>query len=56
VTFVGRRRIARSSRAPTVQVIRRPRVRTGRRYRLRVRAELRDGRQLTLDRRLRSCA
>jgi N-acetylglucosamine-6-sulfatase len=56
VTFVGRRRIARSSTAPTVQIIRRPRVRAGRRYLLRVRAELRDGRRLTLDRRLRACA
>ena len=55
-TFVGRRRIARVAAAPTMQVIRRPRVRTGRRYLLRVRADLRDGRRLTLDRRLRGCA
>jgi hypothetical protein len=56
VTFVGRRRIARASTAPVAQHIRRPRVRSGRRYRLRVRADLRDGRRLTLDRRLRGCA
>ena len=55
-TFVGRRRIARGAAAPTAQVIRRPRVRSGRRYLLRVRADLRDGRRFTLDRRLRGCA
>jgi arylsulfatase A-like enzyme len=54
-TFVGRRRIARAAQAATLQRIRRPRLRDGRRYRLRVRAELRDGRRLTLDRRLRGC-
>jgi arylsulfatase A-like enzyme len=56
VTFVGRRRVARVSNAPVEQRIRRPRVRGGRRYVLRVRADLRDGRRLTLDRRLRGCA
>jgi N-acetylglucosamine-6-sulfatase len=55
-TFVGRRRIARSSTAPTLQLIPRPRVRSGRRYVLRVRADLRDGRRVTLDRHLRACA
>jgi len=53
--FLGRRRIARVSAPPVSERIRRPRVRTGRRYLLRVRAELRDGRLLTLDRRLRAC-
>jgi arylsulfatase A-like enzyme len=56
VTFVGRRRVARQSSSPTLQVIQRPRVRGGRRYLLRVRTELRDGRRFTLDRRLRGCA
>ena len=55
VTFVGRKRVARVSAAPVEQRIRRPRVRSGR-YLLRVRADLRDGRRLTLDRRLRGCA
>ncbi len=54
-TFVGHRRVARSSSSPTLQVIRRPRVRGGRRYLLRVRTDLRDGRRVTLDRRLRGC-
>jgi hypothetical protein len=53
--YVGRRRIARVSAPPVSKRIRRPRVRTGRRYILRVRAELRDGRLMTLDRRLRAC-
>jgi hypothetical protein len=52
---VGRRRVARSSSSPTHQAIRRPRVRGGRRYVLRVRTDLRDGRRVTLDRRLRGC-
>jgi N-acetylglucosamine-6-sulfatase len=56
LAFVGRRRIARVSTPPLSQLIRRPRVRRGRSYLLRVRAELRDGRQRTLDRRLRACA
>jgi arylsulfatase A-like enzyme len=55
VTFVGRRRIARASTTPITQRIRRPRLRSGRRYRLRVRADLRDGRRVTLDRHLRGC-
>ena len=52
--FVGRRRLARVA-APVSKRIRRPRVRAGRRYLLRVRVELRDGRVYTLDRRLRAC-
>jgi N-acetylglucosamine-6-sulfatase len=56
VTFIGGRRVARASSEPDAQRIRKPRVRPGRRYRLRVRADLRDGRRLTLDRRLRGCA
>ena len=56
VTFIGRRRVARASSEPDAQRIRKPRVLPGRRYRLRVRADLRDGRRLTLDRRLRGCA
>jgi N-acetylglucosamine-6-sulfatase len=55
VTFLGRRRIARGSTAPVAQHIDRPHVRTGRRYRLRVRVDLRDGRRYTLDHRLRGC-
>jgi N-acetylglucosamine-6-sulfatase len=54
-TFVGTRRIARVAGRPLSQRIRRPRVRAGRRYLLRVKAELRDGRIYTLDRRLRAC-
>jgi N-acetylglucosamine-6-sulfatase len=55
VAFVGRRRIARVAGSPISKRIRRPRVPAGRRYLLRVRAELRDGRIFTLDRRLRAC-
>jgi N-acetylglucosamine-6-sulfatase len=53
--LVGARRIARVAAPPISQRIRRPRVRRGRRYLLRVKAELRDGRVYTLDRRLRAC-
>jgi N-acetylglucosamine-6-sulfatase len=53
---VGRRRLARVvAKAPISERLRRPRLRAGRGYLLRVRAELRDGRFLTLDRRLRGC-
>ena len=53
---VGRRRLARVvAKAPISERLRRPRLRVGRRYMLRVRAELRDGRFLTLDRRLQAC-
>jgi N-acetylglucosamine-6-sulfatase len=55
VVHAGRRRIARVAAPPISRRIDRPRVRTGRSYRLRVTAELRDGRVLTLDRRLRAC-
>jgi hypothetical protein len=53
--FVGTRRMARVAGGPISQRVRRPRVRPGRRYLLRVKAELRDGRVYTLDRRLRAC-
>lgn len=52
---VGRRLRARVLGAPVSRRIRRPRLAPGRDYLLRVRAELRDGRVLTLDRRLRGC-
>jgi hypothetical protein len=53
---IGRRRLARVvAKAPISERLRRPHLRAGRRYLLRVRAELRDGRLLTLDRRLRAC-
>ena len=55
VAYVGGRRIARVAGGPISQRIRRPRIRPGRRYVLRVQAELRDGRIFTLDRRLRAC-
>jgi N-acetylglucosamine-6-sulfatase len=55
VAYVGGRRIARVAGRPISQRIRRPRIRPGRRYVLRVQAELRDGRIFTLDRRLRAC-
>ena len=53
--YVGTRRMARVAGGPISQRVRRPRVRPGRRYLLRVKAELRDGRIYTLDRRLRAC-
>jgi N-acetylglucosamine-6-sulfatase len=53
--YVGTRRIARVAGGPISQRVRRPRIRPGRRYLLRVKAELRDGRIFTLDRRLRAC-
>ena len=52
---VGRRHLARMATGPVSRRIRRPHVRRGRRYLLRVRVELRDGRLVTLDRRLRAC-
>jgi N-acetylglucosamine-6-sulfatase len=55
VAFVRGRRVARVAGGPISQSIRRPRIRAGRRYLLRVKAELRDGRIYTLDRRLRAC-
>jgi Sulfatase/Domain of unknown function (DUF4976) len=54
---VGRRLVGRiAAPGPISKRLRRPRLRAGRRYLLRVQAELRDGRRLTLDRRLRGCA
>ena len=55
MAYVRGRRIARVAGGPISQRIRRPRIRPGRRYVLRVKAELRDGRIYTLDRRLRAC-
>jgi N-acetylglucosamine-6-sulfatase len=53
---VGRRLVGRvAAPGPISQRLRHPRVRRGRRYLLRVRAELHDGRLFTLDRRLRAC-
>ncbi|MEA2400496.1 MAG: N-acetylglucosamine-6-sulfatase [Thermoleophilaceae bacterium] len=56
VAFVAGHRVARVSSAAVERRIRRPRVRGGRRYLVRVRADLRDGRRVTLDRPLRGCA
>jgi len=53
--FLGRRPLARVAAPPVSRRIRRPHLHTGRRYLLRVRADLRDGRRLTLDRVLRAC-
>jgi arylsulfatase A-like enzyme len=53
---VGRRRVGRLTGGHVARPIRPPRLRPGRRYRLRVQAELRDGRRFTLDRTLRACA
>jgi N-acetylglucosamine-6-sulfatase len=56
VFTVARRRVASiAAEGPISQRLRRPRIPQGRRYLLRVRAELRDGRIFTLDRRLRAC-
>lgn len=54
--LVGRRLVQRiAAPGPILQRLRHPRISPGRPYRLRVRAELRDGRLFTLDRRLRGC-
>jgi arylsulfatase A-like enzyme len=53
--LVGRRRVARVIAPPLTRLIPRDRLRQGRPFRLRVRAETRDGRRMTLDRRLRAC-
>ena len=53
--LVGARRVARQGRPPFARTISRERVRRGRRVRLRVRALLRDGRVVTLDRRMVWC-
>jgi hypothetical protein len=53
---LGRRLVKRiAAPGPISQRLRRPRIGLGRRYVLRVRTELRDGRLFTLDRRLRGC-
>jgi N-acetylglucosamine-6-sulfatase len=53
--LVGRRRVARVSRPPLTRLIPHARLRQGRPFRLRMRAETRDGRRLTMDRRVRAC-
>jgi hypothetical protein len=53
--LVGRRRVARVSPPPLMRRIPQERLRPGRPFRLRVRAETRDGRRVTLDRRVRAC-
>ena len=53
--LVGRRRVARVSPPPLTRLIPQERLRPGRRFRLRVRAETIDGRRITLDRRVRAC-
>jgi hypothetical protein len=56
VAFVGRRRHARARRKPFEVTVRRRALRKRRVRRLRVRASTRDGRVLTLDRRLLACS
>jgi N-acetylglucosamine-6-sulfatase len=53
--LVGRRRVARVSPPPLTRRIPKELLRHGRTFRLRVRAETRDGRRVTLDRRVRAC-
>jgi hypothetical protein len=53
--LVGSRRVARVSPPPLARRIPEERLRQGRAFRLRVRAETRDGRRMTLDRRVRVC-
>ena len=53
--LLGRRRVARVSPPPLIRTIPHRKLRAGRAVRLRVRAETRDGRRLTLDRRVRAC-
>jgi arylsulfatase A-like enzyme len=53
--LVGRRRVARVSPPPLTRRIPKERLRQGRPFLLRVRAETRDGRRVTLDRRVRAC-
>jgi N-acetylglucosamine-6-sulfatase len=55
VAYVGTRRVARVAGGPISQRVRRPRVRPGKRFVLRMKTELRDGRIFTLDRGLRAC-
>ncbi len=51
----GHRRAVKVVDVPISERLRPPRLGAGRRYLLRVRTELRDGRLFTLDRRLRAC-
>jgi N-acetylglucosamine-6-sulfatase len=53
--LVGRRSVARVSPPPLMRRIPEERLRAGRPFRLRVRAETRDGRRVTLDRLVRAC-
>ncbi|HEY6774991.1 MAG TPA: sulfatase [Thermoleophilaceae bacterium] len=53
--LVGSRRVARVSPPPLTRLIPHARLRPGHPFRLRVRAETRDGRRLTLDRRVQAC-
>ncbi|MBD0281746.1 MAG: sulfatase [Thermoleophilaceae bacterium] len=53
--LVGHRRVARVSAPPLMRRIPEESLRPGRPFRLRVRAETRDGRRVTLDRRVRAC-
>jgi N-acetylglucosamine-6-sulfatase len=53
--LVGHRQVARVSSPPLMQRIPEESLRPGRPFRLRVRAETRDGRRVTLDRRVRAC-
>ena len=54
--YVGRRRVFRIGRPPFVRDVPHRRLGRGKRSLVRVRAELRDGRVTTLDRRFRACA
>jgi N-acetylglucosamine-6-sulfatase len=53
--LVGRRRVAQVSPPPLMRRIPEERLRRGQAFRLRVRAETRDGRRVTLDRLVRAC-
>jgi N-acetylglucosamine-6-sulfatase len=53
--LVGSRRVARVNPPPLTRLIPHAQLQPGRPFRLRVRAETRDGRRLTLDRRVRAC-
>ena len=53
--LIGRRRVARMSRRRLARSVPPGHLRPGRRFLLRVRTSLRDGRVVTLDRRLRAC-
>jgi hypothetical protein len=53
--LAGRRRLARLRRPPFLDSLPRSRVRAARARKLRARVELRDGRVVTLDRRVGAC-